>query len=157
MPIQSPLLGFRRPACWCVSALCGWWYLAWVWFEGRRRRRPPLFSLSLLRRQASLANVFFSASGLLLHSGFLPLIFKPGVCCRHWSLVDFFSWCPSLLPPPPSPFPRTTVRFPPPSLRTEEYLRGLSLVRIPLAPAFLSASWRRSPSVSSPPRILLRT
>ena len=25
----------------CPPDLCGWWYLDWVWVEGRRRRRPP--------------------------------------------------------------------------------------------------------------------
>ena len=24
--------------------LCGWWYLAWVWVGGQRRRRPPRWS-----------------------------------------------------------------------------------------------------------------
>ena len=39
------------------------------------------FESHIVCQQASLANVFFLASGLLLHSGFLPLIFKPGGCC----------------------------------------------------------------------------
>ena len=35
-----------------------------------------------------------------------------------------FSWCPSLFFPPPSPFSRTTVCVPIPSLPTEEYFCG---------------------------------
>ena len=43
---KSPLRGVPAPRVfWCVTALCGWWYLASVWVGGRRRRRPPRFSL----------------------------------------------------------------------------------------------------------------
>ena len=34
----AALRGFATPL---PPDLCGWWYLAWVWVEGRRRRRPP--------------------------------------------------------------------------------------------------------------------
>ena len=67
----------RRPPVWltggrchvvsesrCLMAslpnLCGWWYLARVWVEGRRRRHPPAMVLSSsTRRQASPGVWFF--------------------------------------------------------------------------------------------------
>ena len=59
-PMPSP--GFQLPVCRFVSDLCGWWYLAWVWVEGRRRRCPPLFFLSSsTRRQASPGECVFLA------------------------------------------------------------------------------------------------
>ena len=63
---------------------------------GAYKTAPPVIVLESLDALAdALANVFFSASGLLLHSGFLPSIFKLGGCCQHsWSLVGCFSWCP---------------------------------------------------------------
>ena len=36
---QRPICRFEPP-----PDLCGWWYLAWVWVEGRSRRRPPRWS-----------------------------------------------------------------------------------------------------------------
>ena len=38
-PIQRPVCRFAPP-----PDLCSWWYLAWVWVEGQRRRRPPRWS-----------------------------------------------------------------------------------------------------------------
>ena len=59
-PMSSP--GLQRPVCRFVSNLCGWWYLAWVWVEGRGRYRPPRLSLSpLTRRQASPGKCVFLA------------------------------------------------------------------------------------------------
>ena len=45
---QCPLL-FSRPSVPYAGLhpppdLCSWWYLAWVWVGGRRRRRPPRWS-----------------------------------------------------------------------------------------------------------------
>ena len=70
-----------------------------------------------------LANVFFWDSGFILVSGFLPSIFKTDGFCRHSCyLVEFFVVPVSLCPPPPSPFPRTTVRVPLPSLLDSQLL-----------------------------------
>ena len=39
-PVQRPVCRFAPTS----PDLCGWWYLAWVWVEGRRRQRPPRWS-----------------------------------------------------------------------------------------------------------------
>ena len=44
-PMSSPVFLSSGPyADLYPPDLCGWWYLAWVWAEGRRRRRPPRWS-----------------------------------------------------------------------------------------------------------------
>ena len=46
-PKSSPGFLYSGPMQVCTPPppdLCSWWYLAWVWAEGRRRRRPPRWS-----------------------------------------------------------------------------------------------------------------
>ena len=38
---QCPLLASRAPSVGFLNDMCGWWYLSWLWVEGRRRRRSP--------------------------------------------------------------------------------------------------------------------
>ena len=79
--------------------LCGWWYLARVWVEGQRRRRPPGMVLSSsTRRQASPRSSMTFINAL----GPSSMILVPV----------------SLSAPPP-PFTCTTVRVPITSLLAE--------------------------------------
>ena len=115
---------FQRPVCRVVFDLCGWWYLAWVWVEGRRRQPPAIF-LDSLDASTGVAwrMCLFWLIRFLLVSGFLPSIFKSdGFFRPSWVLVEFFLVPVSLCPPPP--FPRTTVRVLLPSLLTEDYFCG---------------------------------
>ena len=99
-PGQCPeFWGFAPPD------LCGWRYLARVWVEGSTRRCPPdgieVLNASLHTDQINWRSIF-SALGSSLSS-----------------------WCSSLsASPPPSPFPRTTVLVPIPSLPAGGYFRG---------------------------------
>ena len=100
-PMPSP--GFQSPVCQFASNLCGSWYLAWVWVEGRRRQRPPQLSLSPLWRGQVSPGGFFLLFGFLLASGFLPSIFKPDGFCQHSWPSSNLSLCPSLSMTPPPP------------------------------------------------------
>ena len=87
--------GSGAPRFWCVTALCGWWYLAWVWVGGRRRRRPSQLSLSFR------VDRLFSGqmdTALLLNS-LSPTDFVDTLPHR-----SFLGARLSLTPPPP-PFP----------------------------------------------------
>ena len=75
----GPYAGLHPP-----PDLCGWWYLAWVWAEGRRIRHPPRWS-GVPRRVGRQ---------------------RPGSVPS--STLNFSIWFlryPSLFLPPPPPFP----------------------------------------------------
>ena len=92
---------------------CGWWYLAWVWVEGRKETAPPAMVWSpSTRRQASSRIACLCRRSISLF----------GSCGAHLSVC------------PPSPFPHTTVRVPIPSLLTEDYFRGRSARLCPAGP-----------------------
>ena len=42
----------------CLPDLYDWWYVARVWVEGQRRRRPPAMALSSLTRQQASSGVW---------------------------------------------------------------------------------------------------
>ena len=110
-PVQRPICKFSPP-----PDLCGWWYLAWVWAEGWRRRSPPRcygVPRRVVRRRPGYRAVFDA---------------------RVISSILAVPVSLSAPPPPPSPFPRTTLLVPILSLLTEEYFRDLSVRPCPSGP-----------------------
>ena len=118
---------------------------------GAQETAPPVMDLSSLTRRQASSNVWvFLVSGPGRHSWIRRYVLEQLRCstpfhprsvaspaqnsgcparvyarksfCHSWSLVGFCGAC--LSSAPPSPFPRTTVRVPIPSLPTEEYFCG---------------------------------
>ena len=98
---KCPLLGSGAPRFWCVTALCGWWYLAWVWVGGLRRRRPPRFSLSWRVDRLFAGQM---ATAFLLDS------LSPTAFVETLPRQSFLG-ARLLLPPSPSPVPHTLRRL----------------------------------------------
>ena len=114
-PVQRPICRFAPP-----PDLCGWWCLAWVWAEGRRRRRPPRWS------------------GVPQRVGRRRLGSVPSLTLK-FSL--WFLRCPSLCLPLPPPLPLSSYnRTCPYTLPTNGRVFSW-LLRAPL-PRWTRPSWR---------------
>ena len=138
---KCPLLGSGAPRLWCVTALCGWWYLAWVWVGGRRIRRPPQLSLSF--------HVYRLFSGKMA-TAFLLNSLSPTAFVDTLPRRSFLGARLSL-PPPPLPFSPYN-RMCPTTLPTNGRVVSWAFSHPHPAGPGLPVGFRcRSPSLSSPP------
>ena len=139
---KCQLRGSGAPRFWCVTALCGWWYLDWVWVEGRRRRRPLRLSLSFRVDRlfaGQMATVFMLNS--LSRTAFVNTLPRQSFLNARLSL------------PPPPPLPLSTYnRTCPTTLPTNGRVVSWAFLNLhPAGPGLPVGFRRRSPSLSSPP------